>query len=314
MKKFVILFKKVDGINILKQYAKAHVLIFAIFQTILNGFSAKSLEIVRLSVNNKIQKKLRKRNLSFIEKYKSDHCMDNLERIKTNKIWVCWLQGIENAPILVQKCFASLQKNLLNKEIILITENNYRDYIDFPDFIQRKVDDNIITKTHFSDLLRLELLAKYGGTWIDATVFCSGSNYPSYIFDSDLFVYQNLKPGLDGHSTRISSWFMTSCTNHPIILLTRELIYEYWRYNNILIDYFLIHDFFELAIETYPQEWQRVIPFPNSIPHILLLRLFDDYDENIWNAIKQLTDFHKLSYKLSAEQLYKKGTYFNEIL
>ncbi|WP_028043615.1 capsular polysaccharide synthesis protein [Candidatus Stoquefichus massiliensis] len=314
MKKFIILFKKVDGINILKQYAKAHVLIFAIFQTILNGFSAKSLEIVRLSVNNKIQKKLRKRNLDFIKKYKSEHCMDNLERIKTNKIWVCWLQGLENAPILVQKCYDSLQKNLLNKEIILITENNYRDYINFPDFIQRKVDDNIITKTHFSDLLRLELLAKYGGTWIDATVFCSGSNYPSYIFDSDLFVYQNLKPGLDGHSTRISSWFMTSCTNHPIILLTRELIYEYWRYNNILIDYFLIHDFFELAIETYPQEWQRVIPFPNSIPHILLLRLFDDYDENIWNATKQLTDFHKLSYKFSVEQFYKKGTYFNEIL
>ena len=33
-----------------------------------------------------------------------------------------------------------------------------------------KHKNNIIDNTHFSDLLRLELLIKYGGTWIDASV------------------------------------------------------------------------------------------------------------------------------------------------
>ena len=35
------------------------------------------------------------------------------------------------------------------------------------------IDSGQITKTHLSDLLRLELLIRYGGTWIDATVFCT---------------------------------------------------------------------------------------------------------------------------------------------
>ena len=38
-----------------------------------------------------------------------------------------------------------------------------------------------------SDLLRLELLTKYGGTWVDATVYFSDDNLPNFFFDSDLF-------------------------------------------------------------------------------------------------------------------------------
>ena len=39
---------------------------------------------------------------------------------------------------------------------------------------------------------------------------------------------------------------MTACTNHPILLLTRALLYRYWEKRNAMVDYFLIHDFFQL--------------------------------------------------------------------
>lgn len=312
MEKFAQLFKKVNGLEKLKQYARAHVLFFSLFQTVLNGFSKKSLEIVRLSVNNKVLNKLRKKYKKFISNYVNDHQNDILEHKHSNKVWVCWMQGIENAPSLVQKCYQSLQENFKDKDIILLTEENYREYVTFPTHIQDKIDKGIITKTHFSDLLRLELLINQGGTWIDATVYCSG-NCPEYMFNSDLYVFQNLKPGLDGAATRISSWFMSSFTNHPILLLSRELLYEYWNKNNEMIDYFLLHDFIELAIEAYPNEWKKVIPFSNSTPHILLLRLFDEYDENIWNATKEMTSIHKLTYKFDINKIREKGTYYDKI-
>ena len=130
MNKFIALFKKVNGLNVLKQYARAHMLFFALFQTLLNGFSKKSLETVRLTVNNRILIKLRKKYRSFINEYLINHQTDSLEYRHSNKVWICWLQGIENAPDLVQKCYASLHKNLEEKEIILLTEDNYKKSVD----------------------------------------------------------------------------------------------------------------------------------------------------------------------------------------
>lgn len=312
MKRFIQLFKKVGGKEILRQYSQAHVMIFSLTITVLLGFSKKSLEIVRLAVNNKILCKMRKKYRLFIEQYQEKD-VEKLPRSCSNKVWVCWLQGIGNAPGLVKKCYQSLQENLVDREIILLTEENYRDYVQFPDYIQQKIDLGIITKTHMSDLLRLELLNNYGGTWIDATVFCSGKNIPKYMLESELFLFQDLKPGLDGHCTRISSWFITACTNHPILRLTQAMLYDYWKINTKMMDYFLIHDFMELAIETYPNEWKKVVPFSNSVPHILLLRLFEEYNEKKWEIFKQMTCIHKLTYKFTEEQKYLNNTFYSEL-
>ena len=308
MKKFLTLFNKVGGKEILRQYKQAHVLCFAMRQALDQGFSKKGLEILRLSVNNKVLGKLRKKYRKTIAKFVADNPVSLGEQ--SNKVWVCWLQGMETAPLLVQKCYASLQEHLGDREIILLTEDNYRNYVIFPQHIQEKIDNGMISKTHFSDLLRLELLLKHGGTWVDATVFCSGGEIPAYMLESDLFVYQTLKPGLDGHSTSISSWFMSARSNHPILLLTRHLLYTYWEKNKKLVDYFLLHDFFQLAIEAYPEQWNKVVPFCNSIPHILLLRLFEAYDPQIWQAAQNMTPFHKLSYKFKPEDAQKDGTYY----
>lgn len=312
MKQFIMLFNKVGGKEILRQYRCAHVLFFALIITTVLGFSRKSLEIVRLAVDNRILSKMRKKYQRFISDYKKNE-EKNLSHNRSNKVWIMWLQGMEQAPLLVQKCYYSLQENLKDKEIILLTDDNYRDYVQFPDFIQKKIDTGVISRTHMSDLIRLELLIIYGGTWIDATVFCSNDSYPNYIFDSDLFVYQCLKPGRDGQCKTISSWFMTACTNNPIILLTRALLYKYWSSHNMMIDYFLIHDCFELAIEAYPEEWNKVIPFSNSTVHILLLRLFEEFDAKTWEALKEQTSFHKMTYKFEEEQTKLCNTYYSKI-
>ena len=314
MSDFKRIYKKVNGTQQLKQYAKSRVLLFALVETALLGLSKKSLEIVRLAVNNKIYKRLKKKNCEFITEYVNTHKNDKQTHEHANIIWTIWLQGMENAPEVVKKCYESMKKNIKDKKIIVITDDNYNEYVQFPEYILDKYKKGIISKVHFSDLLRIELLAKYGGTWLDGTVYCSGSVKQTYMLDSDLFLFQNLKPGADGHCSLISSWLMTASSNNRIIMLTRELLYRYWSKYNYAIDYFILHDFFQMAIEAYPEEWNKVIPFSNSTPHILLLRLFDKYDEKIWNSVKDMTSFHKLSYKFDQEKTKIEGTYYDVIL
>lgn len=309
MQAFIKLFKKVGGAEILRQYWQAHVLLYAMIVTPVMGFSKKSLEIVRLAMSNKILKKLRRKYCAFIEEWKKTASLG--ERTHADKVWMFWSQGIENAPHIVQCCVRSLQNNLKDREIILLTEQNYKDYVQFPDHVQRKIDSGIITKTHMSDLLRLELLNRYGGTWIDATVFCSGEEIPDYMLNSDLFFFQTLKPGLDGQCTCMSSWFMTASAQNPVLMLTQALLYDYWKNHTKMMDYFLLHDFFELALEAYPEEKQKVIPFSSSMPHILLLRLFDSYDESLWHSVQKMTPIHKLSYKFTEQQANLPGTYYD---
>lgn len=310
---FFQILKKQGGGALLWQYFRTGVFAYSLGQLLLTGFSKRSLEILRLGVNLKIYDKLKRKYLPVIREFEKRSSKDLIqERIK--KVWVFWMQGMDNAPPLVKRCFKSLQDNLVDREIILITEENINKYVKFPDFIMEKLKKGIISYTHFSDLLRVELLARYGGTWIDSTVFCSGKNIPNYMFDSDFFLFQKLKPGSDGNVIRLSSWFITSCSNNKILLAVREMLYAYWKKNNSMIDYFLLHHFIMIAANYYSEDWKKIVQFPNSLPHVLLLMLFEPFNQEKWDAVTAACPFHKLAYKRSKEEMELSGTYFKHIM
>lgn len=306
------IFDKQGGLDLLKQYWRGGAFFTAVGEFILLGKSRTSLEILRNAACWKIKQKLEKKYSDKIteaeKKYKDQNI--KLER----KVWVCWFQGMENAPEIVKRCYASVREHIVDREVILLTEKNYHEYVSFPQEIQAKIDCGVIRGAHMSDLLRLELLQNYGGTWIDATVYCSSRCIPDYMLNSDLFLFQCLKPGKDGQSSTISNWFITAKPNQKFIFMIRELLYDYWKNNNDVVDYFIFHDFFQMLIERYPKEWDRVIPFSNSLPHILLLRLFEEYNEDIWNAVMSMTPFHKLSYKFDDCETLKANTYYQKIM
>lgn len=299
--------------DIFKQYFYAGLIPSAIIHTLINGFSKNALELVRLSMQNKVQQKLKRKYKKTCQKFVENRKELSIENKESKKVWICWLQGVDNAPYIVQKCIKSIQENLYDREVIILTEENYRDYVKFPEKVQEKIDNGIITRTHFSDLLRIELLTTYGGTWIDATVYCSNKEIPNYFFESDLFMYQILKPGRSGHSAYVSTWFMNAKSNNDILELTKHLLYTYWERNSHMIDYFLLHQFICIAAEYYKEEWENMIPLSSSTPHILLLRLFKKYDNNIWTILKDQSPFHKLTYKFEESQTTKKGTYYEKI-
>jgi hypothetical protein len=310
--KLFFYFKKFGGKELLKQYWKAGVLFYAIRLIFLLGISQKNLEIFRLAMQVKIKEKLRRKYSGFLDEF--DQVKVKEEHVNSGIIWFCWLPGLENAPILVKRCYESLCKNISNKKIVHINKENLSDYVSFPDYIMEKWEKGYIAHVHFSDLLRVELLDKYGGTWADATVLCTGSNIPDFMLNSNLFVFQNLRPGQNGNAFLLSSWFITASSNNKIIKAVKLLLLEYWKTNNTVVDYFLVHHFFSICFERYTTEWNKVFPYSNSTPHILLLNIFNEYNESNINELKSMCPFHKLSNKLDLTLKENTNSYYDYII
>lgn len=45
---------------------------------------------------------------------------------------MCWWQGLDNAPEIVKACVDSVRRNAGNREVIIITDKNVREYVSFP--------------------------------------------------------------------------------------------------------------------------------------------------------------------------------------
>ena len=80
-----------------------------------------------------------------------------------NPIWIYWSKGIEQAPIIVQKCYESVCEHS-NQKIILLNDQNLADYIRLPDYIEKKKDTGQIPIARYADLMKFALLEHYGGT------------------------------------------------------------------------------------------------------------------------------------------------------
>lgn len=291
-----------------KEFRKQGLLGYSILCSLLvDGFrDVKGKQIVYRAVKNRYLARLRRKYKPVIQKYLADNPNVNaLPHVRSNKVWVCWLQGLENAPELIRKCYASMQRQLpKDRELILITQDNFRDYIELPEHILSKYESGQINMTLFSDLVRTNLLIQHGGTWMDATVFLSDGDIPQVLLDTDLLFFQFSDPknfykvnkGFDDRCLAVSNWFITSCTNNEVLLLVRHLMYHFWQ-NDVGGDFFIYHYMTQLALETYPQIWEKMPFFCGKNAFALQERMFDAYDAREWELIRRCSPIHKLSYR-----------------
>lgn len=248
-----------------------------------------------VSLNALQCKNYRKLKRKFKKIIDEEIIVTNKEKI--DKIWFCWLQGYNSAPDLVKACYNSIKEAIPDKEIIFLTEDNIQEYIEFPNYINYKYKKGIIGKAHYSDLVRISLLCKYGGTWIDSTVLCTSSKFANYIMEQPLFVFKQLElNNKDIYPIVASNWLISSESNNEICLLTQKLLFEYWKKYNYAIDYFIFHFFFAMASEKYSEIWKKIPTFNNINPHILQFELNNEYSKNRWEQIINSSGFHKLNH------------------
>jgi len=136
------------------------------------------------------------------------------------KIWFLWLQGLENAPLLVRSCYESWVRHNPGWEIILLDESNINSYL--------PLVYSGATKQALSDILRINLLGEYGGIWADATCFCM-KPLDEWLFgnlSSGFFAFE--RPGAD---RMIGSWFLAGSKYNYIIKTFQLKVNAYWADN-----------------------------------------------------------------------------------
>lgn len=282
----------------------------------LNTFIAKiDIQIMNRTGYNEheiFRKRLIKKHktmMKYIESEYEDYLEQyDFEKIKLNdtndeyknKVWVCWWQGIEYAPEIVKSCIESIEKNTKEHEVILINEKNYKKFVSFPLWLEEKKNKGIISRTHFSDLLRMEILSNYGGIWLDSTFFCIGEKIDDYF---KLPIWSIKRPDYL-HCSVASGYFANyslgcSFENRRIYAVIRDFLIQYWKENDEIVDYLLTDYLIVLAQEkcVYIKEAFNKIPNNNSNCDELYKILKEPYNEEKWNKLKKNTFLFKLSWK-----------------
>ena len=235
------------------------------------------------------------------------------EHRRSRILWFCWLQGMDNAPEIVKACYNSWKKHLPEREVKVVDNNNWNVFVELPEYIVQKWNNGRIPSANFSDLLRLELLIKYGGTWMDATVLCTGNVKVKDYLDADLFLFQYTPKGTT-EGISISNWFITSCTNNEVLMAVRDMLFEYWKEYDCVLDYYMFHLFFALVAREFPEDI-ATMPYGYSMSSLTLGNHWrETFDQEKWDNLVSRISFHKLSYRLSEKHKHNKSNYYHWIL
>lgn len=141
------------------------------------------------------------------------------------KIWSCWFQGENdpNIPHVNKICLNTWKQLNPQSEVIILDEISLDHYM--PEF-RKIVAKSSLPRTNAakSDLLRLLLLQKYGGIWVDASLLPMASTrlFLPYLMNDQQFFAYRFKPrvtpyDLSGDRECVSWFIAVGKSNHHII-------------------------------------------------------------------------------------------------
>lgn len=245
-----------------------------------------------------------------IEKYKDDTYQGE-ESKDSAPIWVCWWNGEERAPAMVRQCIKSIHKNAGCHPVNLITEASVSEYLDIDKHIYEKFKAGHIGAAHFADYLRVCLLERYGGIWLDATMFCSKA-VPNEYFEYPFFTCKSeLRKGYYLSDFQWVTFCLAGWKHNVFYRFIKEAFEYYWRAQDTAIDYLFFDDIIYIAKETIPS----IRTLMENVPLNNLHR--DDLQaamnaalpaEMFWNVVKEDTVLYKLSWRETYPQKTQDGT------
>jgi len=163
-------------------------------------------------------------------------------------IWVLWLQGWQHAPALVSACLRTWVKHNPGWNVRAISQSSLHEVLDVATELS-DVSEKAIPNEALSDVIRLALLRRHGGVWVDATAYCLAplDSWLWPVMGTGFFAFERPSP-----DRMISSWFLASARQHYVIdqwlLRTRR----YWSARQQRDDYFWLHRLFADAYLSDP--------------------------------------------------------------
>ncbi len=262
---------------------------------------------------------LRKQYGELLVKYRNTNLNVLTDKISAKyNIWVFWWQGEQKLPYPVDLCIQSIKKHAGEHTVIVITEHNYKEYVDIPEYIIQKFTDGIISITSFSDILRFELLYIYGGIWLDSTYYFT-NKIQSEVYEKSFFSVSN--PNGRKWVVTKDIWsisFMAMTQNHPIAAYMREAFRLYWKKENINIAYLLADCFMAIGYEDIPafkKTIDAVAPNNTGVFDLLEPIRNEVCTQQEFERLMGDTYIHKLTYKEKyVAEVEGKKTYFGRLI
>ncbi|MBT7399019.1 MAG: hypothetical protein HN775_07480 [Hellea sp.] len=182
------------------------------------------------------------------------------------KIWMYWNTGFKNAPKIVKKCAESWKHYNPNWEIIMLDASNIADYVDeLPPKMEHVYNGQVVkvkSQAAFSDVLRIHLINKHGGLWVDATTACNKplDCWLEAYTKTGFFAFADPRP-----TAKVASWFLYADKGNIIAEKWRKGVDAFWEAPVKRLQYFWFHDLFG---EIYTKDTEFKTAWDKSLKYI----------------------------------------------
>lgn len=251
----------------------------------------------------------------IVDNYSDVH-LSSLSSDIPNIIWVFWWQGENEMPAVIKECYNSVVRNANGREVRLLTKSNYSRYVQLPEHVERKFQQKIIGFPHYSDMLRLQLLARYGGLWIDAAVFVTK---PIKILKTPFFSPK--VSVIPTNTPHLSLWvigIMGAAPNMPLFTYAYEMLVAYWNKYDGAFSYLMFDYFIRYGYEHLPWIKELIDSRPILSPDFFSMRykFNQEVDYQTLDKLIQNNDFISLTYRIPYPFYTKDGrkTYYAALL
>lgn len=322
--KFKKRFVQFGGWRLILQYARMGVFWTGVKALLRCVVSGKSLKAAYPAVTERVDEILIERYRHILDENKDRFSKANPNSGKRREsavsriIWSAWLQGLDNAPEMVNVCLESHQKHLPGYEFRVLDMENYRQWVELPEWVEEKYARGMIPAALFSDVLRVAVLKRYGGVWMDASVLCTGFDNQQLqkqwteVENSRFAVFRYYRKG-DRYPSGLSNWFIAATPDNVVLTSVYDMLTAYWRDYDCTIDYYMMHLFISCALKAFP-EMERGMPKLNSRYSFFLGdALSRTYSQEAWQELVDHVAIHKLNYRKAEEAQKNPLSYYNFI-
>lgn len=117
-------------------------------------------------------------------------------------IWIYW--DSEVLPEIVRMCVEQVEKVCIGYKVVVLNNKNVNDYITLPEV------NEVLPKSNVADIIRLLLLKKYGGIWMDASIFLTESIewITSRMFNQEAFLFYSNECTTNIDKPISENWFI----------------------------------------------------------------------------------------------------------
>lgn len=319
-------FREFGGCRLVWQYIRLGVLPGIVYDALWCLFHGKSAKALYARIGERMGKVLCQKYGAMALEEVGKEAMDGAAKEKGTerqtksqarpKVWTAWLQGYDQAPPLVKACITSLRRYMPEYDVIVIDADNISQYIELPEWITEKYRRGIIPNALFSDLIRLELLIRHGGLWVDSSVLMTDPDlltnrkWLTDILEAPLFMFQYRHPATHSY-LGISNWCIGAQPNQWALVKLRNMLWAYWQEYDCVLDYYIFHRFFDLIVNAHP-EVLDLMPLRRSNFSLRLRdRMAENYSSTWWTELTAHVCLHKLNYRKAAEAAANVGSYYN---